>query len=646
MFFDTTPPDEYHRPVPVAYLSSLPRPLKLAMLVGADTVALAMSLALAVLLRYEPSFAKGFEDHSLLTLLSAPVLTVLLFWTLGVYRNILRFAGQAMTLRIALVMALATVVIAGFGFLFDREGTQSRGVFAIFGLIGFLSTSTMRIVIRRMLRPEPTSNRSNAVIYGAGVAGAGLANALRHDRMWKAIAFVDDNPRLKGMRVADLPVLRSADLATYIKRNKVDAVFLAIPSANSVVRRTVLERVRPTGVKVLTVPSLHDLIGGIADFTDLRDIDLEDLLGRTKVTADDVLLKESIGEGCVLVTGGGGSIGSELSRQILTASPKRLVVLDQSEFNLYSVCRDLLKLQESTPELANVEIESILGDVCNRELMREVIVKFDVKTIFHAAAYKHVPIVEANIVEGARTNVLGTFEVARAADRYGVERCVLISTDKAVRPTSVMGATKRLAELVIQSFAAPADGQTTCQYSAVRFGNVLASSGSVVPLFRNQIAAGGPVTVTDPDITRFFMTIPEAAELVLQSSAMSTSGDLFVLDMGKPIKILDLAKTMIQLAGASIRDAANPKGDIEITFTGLRPGEKMHEELFVDGDAAPTAHPRIHRAQETPLPTDTVLEWMDALNKSVESRDRANIQRVLDSVSRLHHETPPQPLTT
>jgi FlaA1/EpsC-like NDP-sugar epimerase len=516
----------------------------------------------------------------------------------------------------------------------------------IYGLIGFLATSSMRVVIRQMLRPEPTSNRSHAIIYGAGVAGAGLANALRHDRTWKAIAFVDDNPRLKGMRVADLPVLRSADLAAYIKRNAVDAVFLAIPSANSVVRRTILERVRPTGVKVLSVPSLHDLVGGIANFNDLRDIDLEDLLGRTKVTADDVLLKESIGEGCVLVTGGGGSIGSELSRQLLAATPKRLVVLDQSEFNLYSIHQDLLALQASTPDLQATELETVLGDVCNRELLREVIVKFDVKTIFHAAAYKHVPIVEANVIEGARTNVLGTFEVARAADRYGVDRCVLISTDKAVRPTSVMGATKRLAELVIQSFAAASNGEATCRYSAVRFGNVLASSGSVVPLFRNQIAAGGPVTVTHPDITRFFMTIPEAAELVLQSSAMSTGGDLFVLDMGKPMKIHDLAKTMIQLAGASIRDEANPKGDIEITFTGLRPGEKMHEELFVDGEDAPTAHPRIRRAQETPLPTDTVLEWMDALKEAIELRDRVNIQRVLDGVSRLHQEAPRQPLRT
>jgi FlaA1/EpsC-like NDP-sugar epimerase len=358
------------------------------------------------------------------------------------------------------------------------------------------------------------------------------------------------------------------------------------------------------------------------------------------VTADDVLLTESIGDSCVLVTGAGGSIGSELSRQILTAKPNRLIVLDQSEFNLYSVCQDLLKLQESTPELAEVEIESILGDVCNRELMREVIARFDVKVMFHAAAYKHVPIVEANIIEGARTNVLGTFEAARAAERFGVERFVLISTDKAVRPSSVMGASKRLAELVVQSFAFPADGSPNCRFSAVRFGNVLASSGSVVPLFRNQIAAGGPVTVTDPNVTRFFMTIPEAAELVLQSSAMSSGGDLFVLDMGKPIKILDLAKTMIQLAGASIRDEQNPDGDIEITFTGLRPGEKMHEELFVDGDAAATAHPRIHRAQETPVPTNTVQEWMETLRHAIANRDRDSIQRLLDDASLLHQQMP------
>jgi FlaA1/EpsC-like NDP-sugar epimerase len=324
-----------------------------------------------------------------------------------------------------------------------------------------------------------------------------------------------------------------------------------------------------------------------------------------------------------------------LSRQILLLKPKRLVALDQSEFNLYQLHRDLLGLQKSSPDLADVAIEPILGDVCNRELLRETILRFDVKVIFHAAAYKHVPIVEANVIEGTRTNVLGTFEAARAADRYGVERFVLISTDKAVRPTSVMGASKRLAELVVQSFANSAEGKGTCRYCAVRFGNVLASSGSVVPLFRSQIAAGGPVTVTDPDITRFFMTIPEAAELVLQSSAMSTGNDLFVLDMGEPMKILDLARTMIQLAGASVRSDANPKGDIAIEFTGLRPGEKMHEELFIDGDAAKTAHPRIHRAQETRLPSGAVLELMGQLTEAISARDRDSIHRLLEDVSDL-----------
>lgn len=601
--------------------------MKIAMLVVADGVCLLAALLLALLLRYE-NLSQGLSDHALAILALVPFVTLAMFWSMGVYRNVLRFAGSKMTLRIALVMVISTIMIAGISFLIERAGTQSRGVFVIYGLIGFIATSGIRFVIRQLLQPEEGDDQSLVIIYGAGVAGVRLVEALRHDNSWKPVAFVDDNPKYQGMQVADLPVLAPASINAFAQRRGVDAVFLAVPSVSADIRRQILERVRPAGLKVLTVPTLKELVGGLANFNDLRQLDIEDLIDRTMVTADEKLLKNSLANGCVLVTGAGGSIGSELCRQILSIHPTKLVAIEQSEFNLYSLEQELNKAKELVPETRNIPVEFVLGDVCDRVMLEQTIRRHDVKTIFHAAAYKHVPIVESNVAAGTNTNVLGTYETARAAELYGVERFVLISTDKAALPTSVMGASKRLAELMLFVANENSAEAPCCRFSTVRFGNVLASSGSVIPLFRSQIESGGPVTVTDKDATRYFMTIPEAAELVLQSAAMSTGEDLFVLDMGKPFNILELAKRIIELSGATLHSEENPDG-IEIKFTGLRPGENLHEKLFVGGEVSTTAHPQIMKVKEQAMDRNKILNILSELRASLETRDTEKIRGLL-----------------
>jgi FlaA1/EpsC-like NDP-sugar epimerase len=429
----------------------------------------------------------------------------------------------------------------------------------------------------------------------------------------------------------DLPILPTNELPRLVAEERIQAVFLALPSVTPDVRREILARLRPLGVRVLTVPTLEELVAGRAGFRDLRQLDVEDLIGRRTVTADEHLLHRAIGDRVVLVTGGGGSIGSELCRQILATGPRRLVILDQSEFNLYRIG---LELEKAHPDRAT-SVRTVLGDVCDESLLDEVFGREGVDVVFHAAAYKHVPIVEANEPEGVRTNVLGTAAVVDAAVRHGIERFVLVSTDKAVRPTNVMGASKRIAELAVQARTSTGTGPIVCM---VRFGNVIESSGSVVPRFRAQIESGGPVTVTHPEITRYFMTIPEAAELVLQSAAMARGGEVFLLDMGKPVRILDLARSMIELSGLSVRDAAHPEGDIEIRITGLRPGEKIHEELLIGHDSEPSDHPRIHRAREARLDADETADLLGRIRQAVDRRDRRELRDLLVSHAGLHDE--------
>jgi FlaA1/EpsC-like NDP-sugar epimerase len=625
-------------------LAGAARPVKFTLLVAGDLVVLALSMLLAIGLRYDGGLELGIADHRSVLLL-APVIGVAMFRVAGVYRIVVRYAGPLMAPRIAVASGIAAVVVAGIGFILDREGGQSRAVFVNFGIFGFLGTWLLRLLAGRLLRSTSTESEAvRVVVYGAGVAGAGLATALGPDPVWKAVAFVDDNPRLHGRKVMDLPVLPSSELARLVSEERIQAVFLALPSVTPDVRREILARLRPLGVRVLTVPTLEELVAGRAGFRDLRQLDVEDLIGRRTVTADEHLLHRSIGDRVVLVTGGGGSIGSELCRQILATGPRRLVILDQSEFNLYRIG---LELERTHPDRAG-EVRTVLGDVCDDSLLDEIFAREGVEIVFHAAAYKHVPIVEANEPEGVRTNVLGTAAVADAAIRHGIERFVLVSTDKAVRPTNVMGASKRVAELAVQARASidPARARSHPIFCMVRFGNVIESSGSVVPRFRAQVESGGPVTVTHPEITRYFMTIPEAAELVLQSAAMARGGEVFLLDMGKPVRILDLARSMIELSGLSVRDADHPDGDIEIRITGLRPGEKIHEELLIGHDSEPSDHPRIHRAREARLDPEATADLVRRIRQAVDHRDRRELRDLLTTHAGLHQEIEPVRSTT
>jgi FlaA1/EpsC-like NDP-sugar epimerase len=450
------------------------------------------------------------------------------------------------------------------------------------------------------------------LIYGAGQAGAQLVAMLKISHHLRPVAFIDDNDSIHHQQINGLTVYPFDELAGVIEKYKVRDVLLAMPAASRRKRSQILRKLEAYPVHVRTLPDLMDIAEGRIEVSDIREVDIGDLLGREPVAPDETLLHKNITGKVVMVTGAGGSIGSELCRQIIHLAPEKLVLFELSEFSLYQLEKELEKFN------LNVPVVPVLGTVLNQQRVGAVCQHFQVKTIYHAAAYKHVPIVERNTNEGIRNNVFGTLSCAQAAIQTGVETFVLVSTDKAVRPTNTMGASKRLAELVLQALAQSEDlcGQT--RFTMVRFGNVLGSSGSVVPLFREQIAAGGPVTVTDPDIIRYFMTIPEAAELVIQAGAMGQGGDVFVLDMGEPVKILELARRMIHLSGFSVREQGSPEGDLEIQFTGLRPGEKLYEELLIGDNVTETAHPKIMRAEEV------VIVW-SALQKVLQQLEAANL---------------------
>ncbi|MEE2972941.1 MAG: nucleoside-diphosphate sugar epimerase/dehydratase [Planctomycetota bacterium] len=599
--------------------------VKFAILVSADLVVLAVAALLTLVIRFD-RLGTGLEEQFGVVLFGPPT-AVAVFWLLGIYRVVVRYAGPSLGPRLALASGIVTIVLAGGSFLFDREGGQSRAVFLLFGILAFLGCWALRLAIRRISRHDPGLTRRPVVIYGAGTAGAGLAAALAEDRAWRPVAFIDDNPKLHRRKVVDLPVRSPRDLESLQREFELEAVFLALPSVDPASRRTILSRLRATGLPVLTIPTLEELIAGRAEFRDLRQLDIEDLIGRRTVSADQTLLTSAITGRSVLVTGGGGSIGSELCRQILRLGPARLVVVDSSEFNLYRIGQEL----RTTGSDQETRIELVLGDVSRSEFVEEVFVEHAPEVVLHAAAYKHVPIVESAEPEGVRTNTLGTRVVVEAAARHGADRFVLVSTDKAVRPTNVMGATKRVAELVVQA-TGTSTGLRTC---IVRFGNVIGSSGSVVPLFREQIERGGPITVTDPEMTRFFMTIPDAAELVLQSAAMAAGGEVFLLDMGEPVRILELARSMITVSGLSVKDDANPDGDIAIEIVGARPGEKTHEELLIGEDSQASDHPRIRRANEASISPAVLAAAVTALEQAVERRDCEALRHHLEELGQL-----------
>ncbi|OWR01199.1 polysaccharide biosynthesis protein [Sphingopyxis witflariensis] len=548
-------------------------------------------------------------------------------WSMGVYRSLIRFSGARTIAGLGAACAALMVPLI-IAFVFYRIPAVPRTLTILHPIIFLMLLASSRIIIRfallDLLNLISTDAR-RVLVYGAGRAGQQLALSLRHERQVYLVGFIDDDIRLDGQRLDGIPVFGSNKLHQLLETTDVDEVLLALPSASRMRRREIIETLQETNVYVRSLPSLTHIIEGSITVNDLREIQIEELLGREAVVPNEVLLSKTIIGKTVLVSGAGGSIGGELCRQILQCRPARLVLLDQSEFALYAIDQELsaiaLELGTNTPLILE------LCNVSDRATMMRVYGRHQPDTVFHAAAYKHVPLVESNPVVGMRNNVMGTLYSAEAAEANGVANFTLISTDKAVRPTNVMGASKRVCELILQARAQQT--KTSTIFSMVRFGNVLGSSGSVVPRFKAQIASGGPVTVTHQDITRYFMTIPEASQLVIQATAMARGGEVFVLDMGQPVKIIDLARSMVRLSGLSVRDADHPDGDIEIIETGLRPGEKLYEELLIGDNPESTNHPRILRAREGCWPSDMLEREMVALDIALHNGDTQIVIEIL-----------------
>jgi len=590
-------------------------------------VADALLLPLAVWLSFWLRLADPWSPLLLrsLWLLPATVLIGLpLYGLTGQYKGLTRYTGSLALYRLAGRNGLLVLLLSQLGVLLQLP-LPPRSSWLLLWLLLTGLTGALRFALRDLLLGLQVRQRGEGLpvaIYGAGSAGAQLAAALRLSGVYAVVAFIDDDARLWNRTIHGVRIQPPRWLVDHPGR--VERVLLAIPSLSRRRRKQILDALQSLNLPVLQVPSLQDITSGCARIDTLRPIEIEELLGRDAVPPDPQLLGPGIAGRCICVTGAGGSIGSELCRQILRLAPSRLVLLDHSEPSLYVLLQELTRLSQ-----ASVDLIPALGSAGDATWLEPLFQQHGVDVVFHAAAYKHVPLVQANPLAGLANNVFATRAVCRAAARAGVAQVVLISTDKAVRPTNVMGASKRVAELVLQ---ASAQQFTTTCFSMVRFGNVLGSSGSVVPLFRRQIAAGGPITLTHPQIIRYFMTIPEAAQLVLQAAVLAQGGDLFLLDMGEPVRIKDLAEQMVRLSGLSLRDAQHPDGDIEIVCTGLRPGEKLYEELLIDADSAPTAHPLIYRARERCMPPSQLWPQLDALQDAIA---RQNQSVALDLLAQL-----------
>lgn len=600
------------------------RPLgRRLLLVGLDALLIPFSVWLSFALRLANAFSPMLRE-SLWLLPAAVLLGLPLYALTGQYRSLTRYVGGRTIYWFALRNASLVVLLLLLG-LSLRLPLPPRSSWILLWMLLTGLTGLVRYALRDLLLSLGSRHSGDplrVVIYGAGAAGAQLAASLRLARSHTIEAFLDDAPSLWRRTLYDIPIRPPTVLADLVAAEAVDQVLLAIPSLSRSQRRRIVDALQPYGVTVLQVPSVEEITSGRTRIDALRPVAIEELLGRDAVPPDPDLLGPGISGRSVLVTGAGGSIGSELCRQILTLTPRRLILLERSEPALYAIDQELRHRLVSDDETGPT-LRAVLGSVTDGALLRTLLAEEQVQVIFHAAAYKHVPLVEANPLQGLHNNLIGTRITADAARKAGVQDFVLISTDKAVRPTNVMGASKRAAELVVQALAEEvADGPAPrTRFTMVRFGNVLGSSGSVVPLFRQQIAAGGPVTVTDPEVIRYFMTIPEAAQLVLQATQLSRGGDLFLLDMGEPVRILDLARQMVQLSGLRLRDEANPGGDIAIVCTGLRPGEKLYEELLIDGSGEPTIHPLIYRAREPGMALERLQSLLTSLEDCIARHD-------------------------
>jgi len=550
------------------------------------------------------------------------VVSVVIFARIGFYRAILRYMGLKAIVVITSGIALSSLAFTLSSLYFEIP-ISATSVF-LYWAFAHVTVGGARLIAITYIRSLLSLTHKVVAIYGAGAAGRQLAKSLSQSDKYKIVAFIDDEPKLFLSEIDGVKVFSPISLKTLIDEQNVSHVLLALPSTSHARRYEILTRLEPLPVKVKTIASMEDIVNGIVQIEQLKDIEIEDLLGRDSVEPDQELLHSCITDKVVMITGAGGSIGSELCRQIILLRPLTIVLYELSEYGLYSIEKKLKKLAVKND--IKLQIIPLLGSVQHKQRMLRILRKYKVQTVYHAAAYKHVPIVEHNIVEGVRNNIFGTWYAAEAAVEANVERFVLISTDKAVRPTNIMGASKRFAELVLQSINER--GSNTI-FTMVRFGNVLGSSGSVVPLFREQIKAGGPVTVTHKDIIRYFMTIPEAASLVIQAGAMGKGGDVFVLDMGDQVKIAELAERMIHLLGLTVKNEKNPHGDISINFSGLRPGEKLYEELLIGENVAGTTHPKIMTADEELLSWKDMQKAIILMNELCEEMDCDGIVQLL-----------------
>ena len=608
------------------YVTNLPRTIKSLVMVCMDALLLPFALWAAIGLRLDVWHFPQIYAWWVYPL--ASVAAIPIFIRLGLYRAVIRYIeARAMMM----VVVAVTIAVCAFAVLlvFLTLPPVPRGALLIYWMMATLFIGGSRFLARAILQkatsPKLRHDRQSVVIYGAGSSGRQLTVALRAGRDFQPVAFVDDSPALQRMEILGLKTYSPEELPDLVERLSIRQILLAIPSAGRSRRLEIINRLEALKVEVRVIPGMSDLVDGVVKAEDIREVEIDDLLGRDTVPPNQDLLDANITNKHVMVTGAGGSIGSELCRQIVLSRPATLVLYEQSEFALYSVERELEAII-ATKRLG-VRLISVLGSVRNEARIHGVMTSCKIHTVYHAAAYKHVPIVEFNMTEGIMNNVFGTLATARAAIAAGVEIMVLISTDKAVRPTNIMGASKRFAELILQAYAN--DPTVRTRFCMVRFGNVLGSSGSVVPLFRKQILEGGPVTVTHPDITRYFMTIPEAAQLVIQAGAMSRGGEVFVLDMGEPVKISDLARRLIHLSGFSVKEDTAPQGDIEIRFTGLRPGEKLYEELLIGEDVSGTRHPKIMMATEHFFPREKLLEILARLFSACENNQHDAIVLIL-----------------
>ncbi len=606
-------------------LADMPRPLKRVVLICFDIVVLVAAVWCSYALRYGDFFVP--RPRQWLMIGAAPLVAIPIFIRMGLYRAVIRYLPERAIWTMLQAMTLAALGWVAVAFVSEMAGNGivPRSVPFFYWLIGGVMIAGSRFAAKTFIwaPPKEQLRRGQIVIYGAGEAGSQLAVALRSQGRRLILGFIDDNKSLHGRDIAGQRVYPPSELPTLIDNYGVEEVILSMPSMTPERRQQIVSNLTQYPIKIRTLPHIADLLTGKYLVNQIQEIDIDELLGRSSVPAESDLLRDMIRDRSIMITGAGGSIGSELCRLVTLWSPKLLVLFEQNEFALYNAHRAL-------SQKASFPVIPVLGSATDAALLSRVLTEHNIEVLFHAAAHKHVPLVEANALEGMRNNVFGSLTVTQAAFEAGVRDFVLISSDKAVRPTNVMGATKRWAELIMRHFAGKASASGTGQrFSAVRFGNVLGSNGSVVPLFEEQIANGGPVTLTHPDMTRYFMSIHEAAELIVQAGALAEGGDTFLLEMGEPVKISDLARNMIQLAGETVRDAANPGGSVEIVTVGSRPGEKMFEELFYDpASAQPTRHPKILRALGRGEIND--LQYaLDKLEQALAARDETAARAIL-----------------